>query len=450
MGPVGRPRKAADPAVKTRPVTAAVAAQADLSSFAAVLKFVGADDELATATDADLIVYAPTNAALDAFAKEMTGNAKATAKDLLQPQYMPLLTHVVASHVTEDDDDDGVYVSFGGQKLLAVEADDDDDSKKAGAAKYEGTVTVLPSKKVSANILREEDLGGAGDLYVVDRVLKPDDVFATPTEAFKADPELATFGRLVKALAPELVQRADAGAPGTAFIPTPAAFAKFLAAANLTEAGILAGSPELKATVTGTLAYHVVPGVGLDTDSLADSDWTLKTALVVGPEPRNSSDKLTAADVVKTLKVAKVAKAGEAPVVQADLSKAKVTSQVYAGSEVLHKVDAVLVPAVGAPGQANKSMTPPQVKLPAVAAAAVKTVAPAVAGSGRKLMRATARNNIAANTQRANIRRAMSGSMSVAEATNLNSRVAAMAPVGRIPAYFLTSGASTRRGGFLV
>jgi uncharacterized surface protein with fasciclin (FAS1) repeats len=447
MGPVGRPRKAADPAVKTKPVTAAVAAQADLSSFAAVLKFVGADDELAAATDADIIVYAPTNAALDAFAKEMTGNANATAKDLLQPQYMPLLTHVVASHVTEDDDDDGVYKSFGGQALLAADAEDDDDKK---GPKYEGTVTTLPSKKVTANILREEDLGEAGDLYVIDRVLKPDDVFATPTEAFKADPELATFGRLAKALAPELVQRADAGAPGTAFIPTTAAFNKFLAAANLTEAKILA-NPDLKATVTGTLVYHVVPGVGLDTDSLADSDWTLKTALVVGPEPRSSSDKLTAADVVKTLKVAKVAKAGEAPVVQADLSKAKVTSQVYAGSEVLHKVDAVLVPAVGAPGQANKSMTPPQVKPPAAAvAAAVKTVAPAVAASGRKLMRATARNNIAMNTQRSNIRRAMNGSMSVAQATNLNSRVAALAPIGRVPNYFLTAGSVNRRGGFLV
>lgn len=476
---IGRPRKAADPAAKTESITKALSGQPDLSTFAAALKFVGADDEFAAATNADVIVYAPTNAAFDAFAKEMMpGNSKATGKDLLQPQYLPLLTHVLASHVTEDDDNDGVYRSFANGQALLLEADDagagegdddgygDDDgpseannnstaapepSSPEQSPEYLGTVQVLPSKKVSANLVRELDLGDAGDIYVVDRVLTPDNVYATPTAAFRADPELATYGRLIKALAPEVVRRADGGAPATAFVPTSNAMAKYLSSAGLTEAKVLSGSPELKASVTGTLVYHVVPGIGLDTAALAGSDWTLKTALVVGPAPaRASGDKLSAADVVKTLKVPKAVRPADAVVVEGDLgSKGKVLSQVYAGSEVIHKVDAVLVPSVGGGAGSGAAKQTPTATLPASSSKpTAAAVAPRSSSSGRKLLRSATRNNIAANTQRANIRRAMSGSLTVGEATALNGRVAALAPIGSIPTYFLTSGASNGGGAF--
>jgi uncharacterized surface protein with fasciclin (FAS1) repeats len=416
------------------PVTSAVAAHPDLSTFAAVLEFVGAEQTLAAATDADLIVYAPTNQAFDAFAKEMTGRANATGKDLLQPQYLPLLAHVASSHVTDDDDDDGVYKSIGGQALLLVDGDDQDHKNATAAA-----VEVLPSKKVRARLLREEDLGSAGDLYVVDRVLRPDDVYATPSAALKADPELAAFGRLLEALAPKIVQSGDKGAPATVFVPTKAALGKFLASAGLTEAKVLAASPAVKAQVTGTLAYHVVPGVGLNVDSLRGDDWTLQTALVVGAPPPPGSKVPTAADAVRTLRVAKVSRDGAPIVVQGDLSKAKVTasSQVYAGAMVIQKVDNVLVPAVG--GAAAAAAKPAQ-------ATPTTTTTTTAAAGGRKLLRTAMRNNIAANTQRANIRRAMSGSISVQQATALNNRVAALAPVGRVPAYFLTSGAQAPGG----
>jgi uncharacterized surface protein with fasciclin (FAS1) repeats len=406
------------------PFTTALANQPNLSSFAAVLKFIGADDELTAATDADIIAFAPTNAALDAFAKQMIpSNPKATAKDLLNDKYYALLAHVAASHVAEDDDDDGVYNSFGGQKLLVSGDDDDDDNDKAAPP----TVSVVGAPKNAAKILREEDLGSAGDIYVVDRVLTPSNVFPTMSAAVKADPELATFGRLVGALAPEIAKSADAGAPATVFAPSNGAFAKFLASAKLTEAQVLADAA-LKARVAATLAYHVSPGVGLDGASLAETQWTLPTALVVAPDGANAK-----AAPAKTLKVGP-GKGGDVAV-QADLSKATVVGgDIFAGADVVHKVDAVLVPEV-------KAAAAPTTKAAPVAAAVANR-----ASSGRKLLRTAARNNIAANTQRANIRRAMNGSMSVSQATRANNVVGQLATMNRVPNYFLTQ--SGARGGF--
>lgn len=436
----GIPRKPANPAAKTESFTAALSDQPDLSSFRALLKFIGADDELTAATDADIIVFAPTNAALDAFAKEMTGDAKATAKDLLQEKYVPLLAHVASAHVTEDDDDNGIYNALGGQTLLVSGSGDDAER-----------VAMLPSNKSTANILREEDLGEAGDLYVIDRVLKPDDVYASPADAFKADPELATYGRLVTALAPELVSSVNAGAPSTVFVPTSAALNKYLTSAGLTEAKLLAASPDVKAQATGTLVYHVVPGIALDTESLvAGGDWKLDTTLVVGPKP--SGAKFDPADVVKTLKASST-KDG-AVIVQGDLSKAKAGSQVYAGADVFHKIDNVLVPSVKEGTAAKKpsdkvvaGVASANNKAAVVAGVAAAAPVP-MASTGRKLMRSAARNNMVRNTQRANIRRAMNGTISVAQATRANNNVAALAPYGRVPNFFLTQ--SGTRGGFLV
>jgi len=129
---------------------------------------------------------------------------------------------------------------------------------------------------------------------------------------------------------------------------------------------------------------------------------------------------------------------------------------VYAGADIIHKVDAVLVPKVSADaGGPAPSVADKVAAMPAAAAANMKTAAAAAAPKAdsagrRKLLRTTNRNNIASNTQRANIRRAMSGTLAVDQATALNGRVAALAPVGRVPTYFLTSGGSTPRGGFLV
>jgi hypothetical protein len=406
-----------------------------------VLNFVGVADELTVATDADVVVYAPTNAAMDAFAKELTGNPKATAKDLLQPQYFPVLAHVVASHITDDDDDDGVYKSFGGQSLLAVEADDgdadDDSTKKAGsaaaAAKYEGTVAVLPSKKITANILREEDLGDSGDLYVIDRVLKPDDVFLTPAQAFKADPELSTYYRLITTLAPEFAKAVNDANAGTTFAPTNAAIDKYLASIGLTEAKLLAANvdPKVKARAIGTLLYHFSPGVGLDADWLAQGDWTLPTALVVGPG-KPADGKLGKDDVVKTLKAGK--NVGK-NVVKGDLSSAKMLKQVYAGADVIHKVDAVLVPDVGGGGAgAASAFKAPTPKVPSTSTA------------GRKLLRsASPRNQMLRMAQRAAIVRAFAAVKDVERARMEYNAYARSHPT--VPKYYLSPDGT---GGYLV
>jgi len=245
----------------------------DLSSFSAMLDFCGASKALAVSTEADVIVFAPNNAAMDAFAAQVTGDPKATfSKALLRAEYAPLLARIALEHVTEDDDDDGMCTTLGRQALLVTGndgADDDDDSKKAD--KKLPRVTTMPSKKMTATILREQDLGDAGDLYVVDCVLVPD--------------------ALLNILKP-------------------------------------------------TTAKVAVP-----------------------------------------------------------------------------------------------------------AAAAAAAAAPKKTTGGRKLLRTSSRNNIIANTQRANIRRAMIGSTSVAQAALMNNNVARLAPLGSVPDYFLTSSA-TNTGGF--
>jgi uncharacterized surface protein with fasciclin (FAS1) repeats len=453
-GVVGRPRNkpATSAVIKPEPLTVALAGQRDLQSFAAILKFLGAESALAAATDADFVAFAPTDDAFDAFAKEMLpGNPNATARDLLQDKYRPMLAHVTASHLAVDDDNDGVFETLaggdgadGGEKLLVVAA-----AEKGGSAR----VSVLPtmamatkmtnattdtSTTATAKILREKDLGSAGDLYVIDRVLKPRDVFPSPSAAFKADPELSTFARLVAALTPDIAKSLDKdGAPATIFAPTNAAFAKFLAKAGVTERQVVAQSKKDAAVVAGTLAYHVVPDVALvlddgggggnNNDKIASqAPLLLPTALVIGLTEDDDDDKKEAV----LLRVRRVEGGGPLAIGghggggKNATTTTTTTTPIFAGADILYKINTVLA-VPGAVVEAEKQQKS--------------------SGLGRKLLRTAMRNNVMTNTQRSNIRRAIRGNLDLDRATRKNAKVGQLAVMGRVPQFFLMQSAT--RGG---
>ena len=59
------------------------AASTEFSTLAAVVNFVGGEVSSLLSSPGDLTVFAPTNAAFDALARELTGNSAAVASALL-------------------------------------------------------------------------------------------------------------------------------------------------------------------------------------------------------------------------------------------------------------------------------------------------------------------------------------------------------------------------------
>ena len=264
--------KPAPATAKTTPTLfAAISAHPDLSSFAEALRLIGVDDELSQ-PDARTTVFAPTNAALDAFAREAAGAAgssggEAPTAALLSERYATLLRRVVANGAGVDLRGDGVHTTYGGQEVRVAKNGD-------GAL----VATALPaSRGVEARVLGAAegaiDLGANGRVYLVDRVLHPEDVILARVEApwkpntrsgsnkaapgpsntttttattaattannpdtlramLAADADLSSFSRLLQLLAPELLAAAATAAPVTVFAPSNAAVDAYLGGAH--------------------------------------------------------------------------------------------------------------------------------------------------------------------------------------------------------------------------
>jgi uncharacterized surface protein with fasciclin (FAS1) repeats len=239
--------------------------EADAPEFTILLAAVGAADpsilELLTDPEAQLTVFAPTDAAFAA-AFEALG---VTAADLLANA--DLLNAVLAYHV--------VPSIYDAASLIAASAD--------GAMPVYGTmlpnagVTVMSSDMGvmvnEATVATADIMASNGVVHVIDSVLLPDlealpmmdemeeeptlSIAETVVAAAGADaPEFTTLLAAVGAADPAVLEALTNGGPFTVFAPTDAAFAAALEALGVTAEDVLADT-EL---VTTILAYHVVPG----------------------------------------------------------------------------------------------------------------------------------------------------------------------------------------------
>lgn len=310
-------------AAKTHETLSDAIVDEKLATTAAVAAFVGASDELAQ-KGAAVTVFAPTDAAWDAFAVRM-GYKKAS--DLLKPQFVPMLRYVLANHITfapvnSTDLKPGGTVDVMSDRKLKVAA-----SKDGKSLTLDGQATVS-----KADVLTKD-----GTLHVVDKVIVPPNVYKDIKEAFQSNKDWSEFAAFVKELAPEVYEAAsDPSTAGTVFVPDNKAITDFLKQSNSTLASVQANKNATREALA-LLTYHIVPGLAVDAPSLTDGR-VLNTALVVDKKPKRLIvERRTSADGKEAIKIV------------GDLADAYVYSnrpEVYAGAETLFPVDDVLVPAV--------------------------------------------------------------------------------------------------------
>jgi uncharacterized surface protein with fasciclin (FAS1) repeats len=250
------------PANKTI-VEMASAATPEFTSLVAALGFASNNGDLVTllSSTGPFTVFAPTNAAFDALAKELTGNANAVATDILVPANKDLVRsvlqyHVLASRVLAADIPVGKAITSAGGGIFKIDI-------------VGGTPVITDGSNRKANIVKTDVLTSNGVIHFVDKVILPADKTIVQT-AIASAPE---FTSLVAALQfasndNDLITTLSGAGPFTAFAPTNAAFdalAKELTGnANAVAADILV--PANKEVVRNALLYHVVSARVLKAD----------------------------------------------------------------------------------------------------------------------------------------------------------------------------------------
>ena len=154
------------PADKTI-VQTAIASMPEFSSLVAALQFASDGDDLVTTLSGagPFTVFAPTNAAFDALAKELTGSATATGPDLLTPANKALLRsvltyHVVAARVLKADISLNAPITTVQGKTFVIQA------TATGVAITDGRNRV-------SNIAATDVLNSNGVIHVIDKVILP-------------------------------------------------------------------------------------------------------------------------------------------------------------------------------------------------------------------------------------------------------------------------------------
>jgi uncharacterized surface protein with fasciclin (FAS1) repeats len=154
------------PADKTV-VQTAIASAPQFTSLVAALQFASENGDLVNTLSGagPFTVFAPTNAAFDALARELSGNAAATAADLLVPANKALLRsvltyHVVAARVLKADISFNTPVTTVQGRTFVIQS---------GAT----GVTITDGRNRVANIAATDVLNSNGVIHVIDRVILP-------------------------------------------------------------------------------------------------------------------------------------------------------------------------------------------------------------------------------------------------------------------------------------
>jgi uncharacterized surface protein with fasciclin (FAS1) repeats len=265
-------------------------ATAELSTLVAVLDFASNNGDLVDllSEPGTFTVFAPTNAAFDALAVELTGNASARASDLLTADTKPLLRAVLQYHVLTSEVVSGA-IPFGKAITTAEGSMFKIDS---GAPP-----TITDGRNRTASITRTDIDASNGVVHVIDRVILPADKDIVATA--QATPDLSILVEAV--VAAGLVDALSGPGPFTVFAPTNAAFAALLTELGVTKQQLLANQTLL----TSVLTYHVVQGrvlkadapIGSQMTTLESGTFSIDSSLKITDE-RGRSSQIMATDVL--------------------------------------------------------------------------------------------------------------------------------------------------------
>ncbi|TAG01423.1 MAG: fasciclin domain-containing protein [Betaproteobacteria bacterium] len=149
-------------------VTTAIDSAPEFTSLVAALQFASDNGDLVTLlkSTGPFTVFAPTNAAFDALAKELTGNASAVATDILVPANKALIRsvlqyHVLAARVLKADilPNTAINTALAGKSFTI----------QASAT----AVTITDGRNRIANITATDVLTSNGVIHVIDKVILP-------------------------------------------------------------------------------------------------------------------------------------------------------------------------------------------------------------------------------------------------------------------------------------
>ena len=242
-------------AAPTAPVSIVATAQAtpSLSTLVAAVQFASDNNDLVNllSNPGTLTVFAPTNAAFDALAVELTGNSSATGAALLTAANKPLLRAVLQYHVLTAEVE-AADIPFGRPITAAA----------GGIFKIDtgNPPTITDGRNRTARITATDIDASNGVVHLIDKVILPADkniVETAQAAGAAANPE---FKILVEAVvAANLAGTLGGNGPFTVFAPTDAAFAALLTELGVTKQQLLANT----ALLTKVLTYHVVPSLKL-------------------------------------------------------------------------------------------------------------------------------------------------------------------------------------------
>lgn len=241
-------------------IVAMASALPGFSSLVAALQFASEGGDLVSLLSAPgtFTVLAPTDAAFDALARELTRNPAATAADLLVPANKALVRavlqyHVLGATVRKADVPLGVAIdpALAGNDTFRIDAS--------------GNGLVITDSRFRTSRIVTTDVSATnGVIHVIDRVILPAAAAADRTIV-----EIATgnenFSSLVAALQfasndGDLVSLLSGPGTFTVFAPTNAAFdalaRELTGSANATAADLLV--PANKALVRDVLRYHAL------------------------------------------------------------------------------------------------------------------------------------------------------------------------------------------------
>jgi uncharacterized surface protein with fasciclin (FAS1) repeats len=244
-------------------ILATAQATADLSSLVAAVQFASDNNDLVNLLGAagTLTVFAPTNAAFDALAKKLTGNANAKGPDILVPANKALVKsvlqyHVLTTTVTAAAIPFGKAITPAGGGFFKIDL-------------VSAKPVITDGRNGKSNITATDIKASNGVVHLIDAVLLPADKNVVQT-AIASSPE---FTSLVAALQfasdnNDLVNTLSGTGPFTVFAPTNAAFDAL--AVELTGSATAKGpdllAPANKALLRSVLTYHVVAARVLKAD----------------------------------------------------------------------------------------------------------------------------------------------------------------------------------------
>ena len=228
----------------------------NFSTLVKAVQFAGIDGDLLSllSNPGSLTVFAPTNAAFDALARELTGNASATGESLLVPANRDLVRavlryHVLASEVFAAAIQPGrsIEPALGAGAFFKIEIEN-------------GVPVIFDGRGRRSNIVATDIDATNGVIHVLDRVILPADRSIVQIAA-----SAPQFSSLVAALQfasidGDLVAALSGPGTFTVFAPTNAAFdalaRELTHDVNATAAALLV--PANRALVRAVLQYHVL------------------------------------------------------------------------------------------------------------------------------------------------------------------------------------------------